>query len=246
MDVSLDVGADAIDSETILGIKALDEANDETSETNDGIPELDPGMTNVTLGKKGFRFLPKGMKFKKKIKLNLPYNKSLLPADKTEQDIKTYYFDEEIGRWVVLERVTLDTEKQEIVSHTDHFTDMINAVVTVPESPQSVSFNPTQIKDIKAADPGAGINLIEVPQANNMGDMRLSYPLEIPPGRVGMQPQLGVSYSSAGGNGWMDLNWSLSIPSVDIHTGWGVPRYDAGLETETYTLSGGMLTPLAH
>ena len=46
--------------------------------------------------------------------------------------------------------------------------------------------------------------------------MRLSYPLEIPPGRVGMQPQLGVSYSSAGGNGWMGLNWSLSIPSVDI------------------------------
>ncbi|MDM8562550.1 hypothetical protein QUF54_04270, partial [Candidatus Marithioploca araucensis] len=109
MDVSLDVGADAIESETILGIKALDEANDETSETNDGIPELDPGMTNVTRGKKGFRFLPKGMKFKEKIKLNLPYNKSLLPADKTGQDIKTYYCDEEIGRWLVLERVTLDT-----------------------------------------------------------------------------------------------------------------------------------------
>jgi len=47
------------------------------------------------------------------------------------------------------------------------------------------------------------------------------------------------SYSSAGGNGWMGLNWSLSIPSVDIHTGWGVPRYDSSLETETYTLSGG-------
>ncbi len=46
--------------------------------------------------------------------------------------------------------------------------------------------------------------------------MRLSYPIEIPPGRVGMQPQLGVFYSSAGGNGWMGLNWSLSIPSVDI------------------------------
>jgi hypothetical protein len=61
-----------------------------------------------------------------------------------------------------------------------------------------------------------------------------------------MQPQLGVSYSSAGGNGWLGLNWSLSIPSVDIHTGWGVPRYDASLETETYTLNGGMLTPVAH
>jgi hypothetical protein len=68
---------------------------------------------------------------------------------------------------------------------------MINSVVTVPESPQSVSFNPTQIKDIKAADPGAGINLIEVPQANNMGDMRLSYPLEIPPGTSGDAATIG-------------------------------------------------------
>ncbi len=37
----------------------------------------------------------------------------------------------------------------------------------------------------------------------NMSDMRLSYPLEIPPGRVGMQPQLGVSYSRVG---WANTN----------------------------------------
>jgi len=249
----LDIGADAVEGEITLGIKPLELSQADSTgevgnneEIDDGLPPLDQGMINVTKGKKGFRFLPRGMKFKKKIKIKLPYNKSLLPSWKTEQDIKTFYFDKEIGRWAPLERVAVDTKTQEVTSYTDHFTDMINSVVTVPEAPESVSFNPTQIKDIKAADPGAGINLIEVPQANNMGDMRLSYPIEIPPGRVGMQPQLGVSYSSAGGNGWMGLNWDLSVPSVSIHTGWGVPRYDASLETETYTLSGGMLTPMAH
>ncbi|RKZ54024.1 MAG: hypothetical protein DRR16_14210 [Candidatus Parabeggiatoa sp. nov. 3] len=237
-EAELDVGANAVEGPTSLCIKSLYSLE---------MPELDPGMTNVTKGpRKGYRFFPKGMKFKNKVKVTVPYAKSLIPTGHTEDDIKTFYFDRELGRWQELERVEVDSKANNVISYTDHFTDMINSVVTVPESPQSVSFNPTQIKDIKAADPGAGINLIEVPQANNMGDMRLSYPLEIPPGRVGMQPQLGVSYSSAGGNGWMGLNWSLSIPSVDIHTGWGVPRYSASQETETYTLSGGMFAPLAH
>ncbi|MCP4353688.1 MAG: sugar-binding protein [Desulfobacterales bacterium] len=133
-----------------------------------------------------------------------------------------------------------------MVSNTDHFTDMINAVVQVPESPQKTSFNPTQIKDIKVANPGAKVNVIEPPQANNQGDARLSYPIEIPPGRKGMQPQLGVQYSSGGGNGWMGLGWDLSMQGVSIDTRWGVPRYDAGKETETYTLSGQQLTPVAH
>ncbi|MEK8016232.1 MAG: FG-GAP-like repeat-containing protein, partial [Candidatus Parabeggiatoa sp.] len=201
-EAELDVGANAVDGPTRLCIKSLYSLE---------IQELDPGMTNVTKGpRKGYRFFPKGMKFKNKVKVTVPYSKSLIPTGHTEDDIKTFYFDRELGKWQELERVELDSKANNVISYTDHFTDMINSVVTVPESPQSVSFNPTQIKDIKAADPGAGINLIEVPQANNMGDMRLSYPIEIPPGRVGMQPQLGVSYSSAGGNGWMGLNWSLS------------------------------------
>ncbi len=50
-----------------------------------------------------------------------------------------------------------------------------------------------------------------------------------------MQPQLAVQYSSGGGNGWMGLGWDLSTQAVSIDTRWGVPRYDADLETETYT-----------
>lgn len=210
------------------------------------LPALDAGMVNVTGKAKGFRFLPHGMKFDKKIKVKLPYNKQLIPAGFKDEDVRTYFFDEAAGRWSVLERDSVEIATSGVVSETDHFTDMINAVVQVPESPEKVNFNPTQIKDIKVSNPAAKINLIEPPQANNQGDARLSYPIEVPPGRRGIQPQLAVQYSSGGGNGWMGLGWDLSTQAVSIDTRWGVPRYDADLETETYTLNGQQLTPLAH
>jgi RHS repeat-associated protein len=210
------------------------------------LPALDAGMVNVTDKHTGFRFLPHGMKFDKKVKVRLRYKKSLIPEGFKEEDVRTYFFDEASGRWVSLVRESIDTETGEVVSETDHFTDMINAVVQVPDSPQTASFNPTQIKDIKVANPAAKVNLIEPPQANNQGDARLSYPIEVPPGRRGMQPQLAVQYSSGGGNGWMGLGWDLPMQSVSIDSRWGVPRYDADKETETYTLNGQQLTPVAH
>lgn len=105
---------------------------------------------------------------------------------------------------------------------------------------------PTMIKDIESALPGAGINLIEPPQPNNLGDARLSYPIEIPPGRNGMQPDIAVQYDSSKGNGWIGIGWNIAISEITIDTRWGVPRYDAAKETETYTLDGEQLTPLAH
>ncbi|MGJ4748703.1 SpvB/TcaC N-terminal domain-containing protein, partial [Leptospira sp. SA-E8] len=172
-----------------------------------------------------------------------PYDSARIPAGLSEDDVKTYYYDKQAGRWVPLERVEVSRGKKRVTSLTDHFTDMINATLTVPDHPQAASFNPTQLKDIKAADPGAGFNLIEPPQAHNMGDACLSYPLEIPPGRQGMQPQLAVQYNSGGGNGWLGLGWDLSIPSIGIETRWGAPRYSSTKETETYVLSGEQLVP---
>ncbi|WDN56123.1 SpvB/TcaC N-terminal domain-containing protein [Streptomyces clavuligerus] len=118
--------------------------------------------------------------------------------------------------------------------------------VTAPEGPEGTSFNPNQIKDIKAADPGAGINLVQAPTANNQGDARLSYPITVPKGRGGLQPALAVTYSSSGGNGWTGAGWDVVTPQITVDTRWGVPRYDAAEETESYLLNGEQLTPLAH
>ena len=213
----------------------------------DDLPPLNPGMTNVTKGpRRGYRFNPHGKKFNTDVEVLVPFDETRIPAGLSTQDIRTWYFDDELGRWVALEKVDVDQKDKKVKSKTDHFTDMINATLTMPEHPEAASFNPTQIKDIKAADPGAGINVIEPPQANNTGSANLSYPIEIPAGRSGMQPQLGVQYNSSGGNGWLGLGWDLSVPSISVETRWGVPRYDDEEETETYLLNGQQMTPLAH
>ncbi|MCG8915240.1 sugar-binding protein [Actinokineospora sp. PR83] len=116
----------------------------------------------------------------------------------------------------------------------------------VPDHPEGSSFNPNQLKGITAADPGANVELVSAPSANNSGDARLSYPIEVPPGRAGLAPSLAVQYTSAGGNGWAGVGWDLALPALTLDTRWGVPRYDGGLETETYMFNGEQLTPVAH
>ncbi|MFD1049391.1 SpvB/TcaC N-terminal domain-containing protein, partial [Kibdelosporangium lantanae] len=79
-----------------------------------------------------------------------------------------------------------------------------------------------------------------------MGDARLSYPIEVPPGRGDARPDIALTYDSTGQNGWTGMGWSLGTQSIRIDTRWGVPRYDGGLETETYLLNGQQLTPVAN
>ena len=122
---------------------------------------------------------------------------------------------------------------------SDTGTDAVN----VPEHPEGASFNPNEIKDIQVADPGSGVNLIEAPSANNQGEARLTYPIEVPPGRNKVQPQLTVRYASSGGDGWLGVGWAMSTSAITVDTLWGVPRYDAATETENYLLDGEQLTP---
>jgi hypothetical protein len=59
------------------------------------------------------------------------------------------------------------------------------------------------MKDIEPAGPGDGVNLIAAPQPDSGGTAKLSYPIDVPLGRNGMQPQLAVQYDSGNGDGWM-------------------------------------------
>ena len=119
--------------------------------------------------------------------------------------------------------------------------DFINAVLKTPEMPETSAYTPTSIKELKAADPLEGLTLMQPPTANNSGTANLSYPIEIPAGRQGMQPNLALTYSSGSGNGWLGVGWDISIPSITVETRWGVPRYDQDKESETYLLNGEQL-----
>jgi hypothetical protein len=75
-----------------------------------------------------------------------------------------------------------------------------------------------------------------------MGDARLSLPIRSPAGRGAYSPNLGFSYSSAAGNDWLGVGWSVSMSRIEIDSRWGVPTYADGEEVR-YLLDGGQLVP---
>jgi RHS repeat-associated protein len=210
------------------------------------MPALDAGMVNVTRGDGGYRFLPHGTLFAKEAQLALDYDDTKVPAGYTPKDVRTYYFDEKKGHWIALSMDSVVVSKGKAYARTGHFTDMINAVIKVPESPEVEAYNSTSMKGIKAADPSKEVNLISPPEASSKGNASISYPIDVPAGRAGMQPQLSIGYNSGGGNGWLGVGWDISLPCIGIDTRWGVPRFDGQNETETYSLHGEQLSPVAH
>jgi RHS repeat-associated protein len=233
----LTVPAGALNTNKVISITALRDVD---------IPALNADMVNVTESHKAYRFLPHGTQFNGDVKLHLGYDATKIPEGYTADDIRTFYFDETAKRWIVLPKDSTLAKQGAIVSKTNHFTDFINGIIKVPESPQTTGYNSNSLNGIKASAPSVGIQAIAPPMANNMGSANLQFPIKLPSGRAGMQPQVTIQYNSEGGNGWMGLGWDLSVPSISIETRWGVPRYNSTLETETYTMGGEQLAPVSH
>ncbi len=207
-----------------------------TTEEHSG--EIPSNMENLTAGGAVYRMLPDGQKFEKDITIAMRYDSTALPYGFTPDDIYTFFYNEQAHMWQQVARDSVDTKNQIVYSRTNHFTDYINGVLKVPENSDAMAYTPTTIKDLKAADPMEGITLIAPPEANNMGTANLTYPLNIPAGRRGMQPNLAITYNSSGGNGILGLGWSLPISEISVETRWGVPLYDSDYETEGYLFDG--------
>ncbi|HOF45390.1 MAG TPA: SpvB/TcaC N-terminal domain-containing protein, partial [Bacteroidales bacterium] len=205
------------------------------------LPPLEMGMVNVTGDYAAYRMLPHGLLFNGDIRIILPYDTTLLPVGFSVEDIHTYYYNEQHRQWQEIERDSIDMDNKLIISRVNHFTDFINAILKTPEMPETQAYTPTTMNDIKVANPLASLNLISPPSPNNKGTANLSYQLDIPSGRQGMNPALTLSYSSDGGNGWMGLGWDISIPSITIDTRWGVPQYRSDKESEIYLMNGEQL-----
>jgi len=214
-------------------------------EDND-LPAMDPGLVNVTGNHNGYRFLPHGTLFNDDAIISLQYDPDKLPDGYTEEDIRTYYFDEEAGYWIALKRKGIDEINHQVISYTPHFTDMINGILRVPESPETYGFIPASTKNLTLADPATAVNTIDPPQVTNMGTANLVYPVILPVGRQGIQPDLSIQYGSDGDDGWLGLGWNLQLPFISVETRWGVPRYLGDRESETYVLNGEQLWPVAH
>ena len=204
------------------------------------IKPLDSDLRNVTAGKfSGYRI--KHLNFSDSVAahLHLRYDPEKIPAGYTEKDIKTFYFDKTQLLWKAIAVDSLDIANNEIISTIyNNDTDYINGVIKVPESPEAGNFTPTMISDMKYADPAAGIVSIPPPSPNSTGGLTTSFPIKLPQGRNGMQPNLQVVYNSDAGNGLMGVGWSISTPAITINSKWGAPRFDTAFESEIYSLHG--------
>ena len=205
------------------------------------IAPMGSGMVNVTKGGSAYRFLPDGTTFEKPVQIALEYDENLLPKGHSANEIKTFYFNTNSKKWIAIERDTIDKQNKSILSLTTHFTDYVNGIIQTPESPETAGFTPTMMSEIKAVDPSSEMTLISPPEVSQKGDANVSYPIKIPAGRNGLQPQLAIQYSSDGGNSWLGEGWGLSVPAISIDTKWGTPTFNPTKESEIYSMNGEQL-----
>lgn len=180
---------------------------------------LASNMLSVTAGSHAYRLLPHGEHFHadQPARIELAYEPLSVPHGFKPQDIHTYYFDEQTRQWQPLRRVATDTVRHIVISEITHFTDFVNAVIRTPDMPEVSAFVPTPLADMEDPHPLSCVPMITVPEANAYGTASITYPIDIPAGRNGLQPDLTLSYSSDRGNGILlcgHYNHSLSEISL--------------------------------
>ncbi|WP_372472497.1 SpvB/TcaC N-terminal domain-containing protein [Capnocytophaga sp. ARDL2] len=202
------------------------------------VAPLGQKIVNVTATNSGYRLLPAGAKFSESLSLSLGIDDQKLPKGYHLHDVQIFYFDVDEKRWVAIETKSIDTENNTITGLTNHFTDFIAGVIQAPEHPEGEAFAPTTISDMQVAQPLANQMQIAPPTANQLGDGRIEFPIHIPSGRNGLQPNLSLSYNHSGSSSVVGYGWDLPIPSIAINSKFGVPEFHAQKETESYLFNG--------
>jgi hypothetical protein len=62
--------------------------------------------------------------------------------------------------------------------------------------------------------------------SGNQGAMSFSVTIQTPNGTGGVTPNIGLSYSSNGGNGLAGMGWSFGLPSIERSSAKGLAQYN--------------------
>jgi RHS repeat-associated protein len=207
--------------------------------SDSSLQNLTGGMVNVTKGDGIFQTKDLGNGHKI---IAIPFDPDKIPIGYNAGDIRIFWFNTTVKNWVQLKRDSIDLTGNTVFSTSTKDGDYINAIMKVPEAPETQGYAPTTLSDLKVGDPASMVQIIRPPAANNQGSANLSYQIEAPPGRHGIQPAISLAYNSDAGRSWLGEGWNINgISSITVETRWGVPQYSTQQETETYLLDGQML-----
>ena len=154
-DASIEIPEGALKKDTKISITRLAKVADTGESLYNAIPKFG-----------GYRFLPAGTKFEKEVTITLPYNKELNAKPQSLEEMHTYFYDTEKRSWIKLERLEVDKDSCVVRSLSTHFTDMINATLTLPESASPVDVNLNSIKNLEAAKPDGHLIKFNPPKNN--------------------------------------------------------------------------------
>src|SRR4030042_6055999 len=105
-----------------------------------------------------------------------------------------------------------NTQEPATTSSNTEETTTLSATVSEPTEPPTIS------NEMKIMDVNIGIS-------SNTGAANASIPIEVPPGRNGVAPNLALSYNSNMGNGWIGGGWSLGLGEIQRSTKRGVKYF---------------------
>lgn len=197
-------------------------------------------LMNVTCGGGGWRFEPAGTQFLKPVTIRIAYDATINENPEALENLYTYFYNTKTNGWERLERKGIDKGKLILSSYTTHFTDMINATLTLPEGPSPLSFNINSIKNLEAADPSTGVAKLEGLEGDSFGGGNFRINLQLPAGRANMTPQVALTYSTAG-TGLCGRGFDVQAGGcISTDTRWGLPDY-ADYTKNTYMKDGVLL-----
>ncbi|XXU75579.1 transposase [Sorangium sp. So ce1151] len=153
---TLEIPAGAVSEPVRITIRPL---------TRDQASPVGRGLVNVVPGSGSFRFGPAGLRFKRPVRLTLPFDREGLPPAATTRSISTLYFDEPVGLWRAIPKVA-DASDGVMVSETEHFTEFMNATLPAPDAPGPKNSLPDEMNGIELGSPSAGVDLIAPPAPN--------------------------------------------------------------------------------
>ncbi|KQR91417.1 hypothetical protein ASG01_13665 [Chryseobacterium sp. Leaf180] len=217
-----------IESETekLLGLRAYD------------FPPQNASFVNIGKDYEGFKY----QNLKRSVQeFSLPIDLAKLPKGYTENDIEVLKFDFDKKLWINAPLDSVNVKEQKVFLSMDFGkTDYVVGVSNKVESPDGGGNAAVGFDNSPIANPASKINLIAPPTPNQQGSAVVTYPIEIPAGVHGFQPEVKLVYDSDNKFGWAGTGWNIPIETIDIDTRWGVPKFAAD-ESEVYLIAGEQL-----